>query len=242
MRQINQGLIGALIICGSSFAYAQVEEAGNINGERNIQLAQASGGQVAEYSAVLTELSGLEVYNELRQRQIANQVQELEELRAGIELVPDLERQVPPLLIRMIDGLEEFVELDIPFLADERANRLAELQLIVERTDVNDAEKFRRDLEAWQVENEYGRSVSAYVDELEIDGVMRQVDFLRVGRIALIYQTTDEAAESGAWDPTRNAFVPLGSQHRNSIRQALRMARNQVAPEIVLLPTLPAAQ
>jgi hypothetical protein len=193
----------------------------------------------AEYAAILKTTSGLQVYNSLVERQIQAQQQELEELRAAINEVPDLERQIPPLLVRMVQGLADFIELDLPFLPEERSERLAELQLAVERADVSDAEKFRRVLEAWEVENEYGRTPSSYVGELAIDGNPREVDFLRVGRIALLYQTTDDAGLTGAWDPRINAWVPLGSQHRNSVRQALRMTKNQIAPELVLVPVWP---
>jgi hypothetical protein len=201
--------------------------------------AMAQDDRVAEFDQVLTTTEGLVVYNGLVERQIQTQAQELEELRAAINEVPDLERQIPPLLVRMVDGLADFIALDLPFLAEERAERLAELQLGVERADVSDAEKFRRVLEAWEIENEYGRTPSSYVGQLEIEGNTREVDFLRVGRIALLYQTTDEAGLTGAWDPRINDWVPLGSQHRNSVRQALRMTKNQIAPELMLIPIWP---
>jgi hypothetical protein len=201
--------------------------------------AMAQDERVAEFDQVLTTTEGLVVYNGLVERQIQTQAQELEELRAAINEVPDLERQIPPLLVRMVDGLADFIALDLPFLAEERAERLAELQLGVERADISDAEKFRRVLEAWEIENEYGRTPSSYVGQLEIEGNTREVDFLRVGRIALLYQTTDEAGLTGAWDPRINDWVPLGSQHRNSVRQALRMTKNQIAPELMLIPVWP---
>lgn len=202
-------------------------------------VAQSQDALFEQYEDVLNATAGLEVYNELLERQIQTQQQQLEDLRAAINEVPDLERQIPPLLIRMVEGLEQFIELDLPFLPEERAERLAELQAVVERSDFSDAEKFRRVLEAWEVENEYGRTPSSYIGELQIDGNPREVDFLRIGRVALLYQTTDDAGLTGAWDPRSNNWVPLGSQHRNSVRQALRMTRNQIAPELVLVPVPP---
>jgi hypothetical protein len=109
----------------------------------------------------------------------------------------------------------------------------------MERADVSDAEKFRRVLEAWQIENEYGTSFSTYVGQLQIDGTAREVDFFQLGRVALLYQTTDEEAMTGVWDVETNSWIALGSEHRNSVRQALRMARDQIAPEMVLLPIPP---
>lgn len=245
MRQLTLGFIGALSVCGATLVWAQVEQSADVDTAGNIELAQAAGDEaLAAYDAVLRQLSGLVVYNELRQRQIDNQLQEIEDIRQSIEQVPAIEQQIPPLLVRMVEGLEDFIALDLPFLSDERADGLAELQNVMESTDLSVADKMRRVLDAWAIENEYGRSVAAYQTQLDIDGSgnIRGVDLLRIGRIALIYQTNDDEAVTGAWDPARNQWVELGNEHRNSVRQAVRMARSQIAPEIVLVPVPPSAQ
>ena len=237
MRKNHNRLSAAIILFAPALAMAQTAQDANAP---QIQVAQAAGGNaVAEYEAILKETEGLQVYNQLLERQIAAQQEEMTQLQQAIVEVPEIERQLPPLLIRMVDGLAEFVRLDLPFLTDERQERVANLQLLVERADINDSEKFRRILEAWQIETEYGSGFSTYVGELSIDGQTREVDFLQVGRIALVYQTTDEQASTGVWDAANNTWIPLGSEHRNSVRQALRMARNQIAPELVLLPVPP---
>ena len=243
MRQVTQGFVGALLCVGGSLVYAQLDQGIDVND--GIELAQASGDDaLATYDAVLRQLSGVVIYNELRQRQIDNQLQEIEEIRASLQQVPDIEQQIPPLLVRMVEGLEDFIALDLPFLSPERANGLAELQTVMESPDVSDADKMRRVLDAWAIENEYGRSVAAYQAQLDVDGSgnLRTVDLLRIGRIALIYQTTDDDADTGAWDPARNDWVALGNEHRNSVRQAVRMARSQIAPEVALVPVPPAAE
>lgn len=207
-----------------------------------VAAAQSDSDPVAQYEEVLKQTDGLIVYNDLVTRQLEAQQQELADLQAAIAQVPTLERQVPALLDRMVDGLEEFIRLDVPFYPQERAEGLAELRATLERADVTDADKVRRVLEAWQIEVEYGTNFTTYVGQLEIDGNTREVDFLQVGRIALLYQTTDEEAITGAWDHATKMWVPLGTEHRNSVRQALRMARNQIAPELVLLPVAPPEQ
>jgi hypothetical protein len=194
--------------------------------------------RVAEYRALNKDIDGLVVYNQLLERQIQDQLTEVEAMRMALEQVPELERQIPPLLTRIIAGLEEFVALDLPFQLEERQERIAQLKTIIERTDVTLADKFRRVLEALQIENEYGRDMVAYNGELQIDGVDREVQFLRVGRIALLYQTPD-AEFTGAWDQGTHQWVALGNEHRNSVRNGLRMSRAQVAPDLLLVP-LPA--
>ena len=114
----------------------------------------------------------------------------------------------------MIDGLERFVELDVPFLIGERTERVASLKDLLERSDVTAAEKFRVVMEAWQIENDYARTIYTYTDDLDIGGVTREVDVLQVGRVALLYQTAD-GAQSGAWDQRTRQWVPVGNEYRN---------------------------
>jgi len=141
-------------------------------------------------------------------------------------------------MLRMVDAIEKFVELDVPFLIKERTERIEGLRTMMGRADVTTPEKFRQIMEAYQIENEYGRTIEAYRDTLTIDGKETIVDLLRFGRIALVYQSLDETL-SGRWDQAQRAWIPLDSSHRSSIRQGLRIARKQAAPDLVRLP-LPA--
>jgi hypothetical protein len=214
--------------------------------ERRIQQAQESQDVIdgiveetrdttEEYRAVMKEVDGLIVYNTLLDRQIADQEMELANLRTSIDSVTVIERQILPLLTRMIEGLERFVGADVPFLAEERSERVTGLRDLLGRADVTSAEKFRVVMEAWQIENDYGRTIYAYTGELDIDGTNREVDYLQVGRVTFVYQTPD-GLNQGVWDQSNRAWIPLGSEYRNSIRQGLRLARNQVGPSLLLLP------
>ena len=212
-----------------------------------IRLAQASQGRIdqvvaetrdleAEYRRLLKEIDGLEVYTDYVERQIANQEAELLELRESIDRVSSVERQIMPLMVRMLEGLQRFVELDVPFLVEERTQRLENLRALLERADVSVSEKFRRLTEAFQIENDFGRTIETYQETLVIDDATLEVSILRVGRIGLYYQTGD-ASITGRWDPASGDWVRLGgSEARNQVRQGLRIARKQVAPDLLLLP------
>jgi hypothetical protein len=238
-------LIGALGLLAAAAASAQSlqqvmgAEARRIQAqasqERIDDVVQTTRGITEEYKAVNKEIDGLVVYNTLLDRQIANQNMELDQLRQSIDDVSIIERQILPLMTRMIDGLEQFVELDVPFLQDSRRERVVDLKNLLERSDVTAAEKFRKVMEAWQIENDFGRTIEAYTAELEIDGSNREVDMLRIGRVALLYQTPD-GEESGAWDQNAREWVALGSEFRNQVRAGLRMAKKQTAPDLLLLP------
>jgi hypothetical protein len=202
------------------------------------QPAQAT---VEQFENLLREIRGLQEYNALRERQIGQQEIDIARLQAAIGDVPDLELQLPPLLIRMVDGLREFAELDYPLPAVERTDRINALYALIEDSSVNDAAKLRNILEAWMIEVEYG-SVSnfkLYEGKMPIGNPDRDVDFVSLGRVGLIHQTQDDEALTGAWDYRTSSWVELGTEHRKSVRQVIRMARSQIAPELVLLPTVP---
>jgi hypothetical protein len=243
LTAICAGAVGILLADAAS---AQQLNQVLTQGERRIQLAQESQQRVDnvvnqtrsladQYRQILREIEGLEVYNLLLERQVARQEDQKVQVRESIDQVTVIQRQIVPLMDRMIAGLDQFVALDVPFLEEERRNRVQNLQSLLERQDVSVAEKFRRVMEAYQIENEYGRTIENYKGSLEIDGLVREVDFLRIGRVTLVYQTTDGQSQ-GVWDQGSGQWVALGSEYRNRIRQGLRVARRQIAPELLLLP------
>ena len=107
----------------------------------------------------------------------------------------------------------------------------------MDRSDANPAEKYRKILEAYEIENEYGRTIEAFEGEMGINGETRTVSFLRIGRVALVYQTLD-GAESGAWDKAQNQFVDLNGNFDSELRSALRIAKQQAAPDLLVVPVL----
>jgi hypothetical protein len=103
------------------------------------------------------------------------------------------------------------------------------------RSDVADAERYRRILEAYQVENDFGRTIEAFAGTVQKDGADVPVDFLRIGRIGLIYQTRD-GAEVGAWNHKAGVFEPLDSSYFNWVAEGLRVAKKQSAPQLIRIP------
>jgi hypothetical protein len=241
----------ALIVAGSiSFAaFAQedqtvekvVTEAAKINESaaksqvKIDNIADQIDSKLQQFKALNKEIEGLNVYNSQLQKQIDNQNAEMLALNDAIDEVSVIERQITPLMINMIDGLEQFVALDVPFLAQERAERIAGLRSMMDRADVAPSEKFRRVMEAFQVEMDYGRTLEAYPGLHTIDGTEREVEFLRLGRTALIYQTRD-ASRQGVWNKQTRQWEALDSSYRTQITKGLRMAKKQLAPDLLMLP------
>lgn len=229
-HSLRKSFVLALTVAAGGLGVAQAQDAAPQSG---------STPSLEQYDAVLKDFYGLQTYNSLVERQLQNQQVQLDQLKQSIDQVPDLERQIPALLTKMVDSLSNFVELDLPFKLDERRDRVQKLKAMLENTDVSEAEKARRVLEAWTIESDYGRSYDATTEPLEIAGTVHpEVNILRIGRVALIYQTPD-AKYTGAYDPRTRKWVELGSDYRNQVRQALRMAQHQVAPQLLLLPVTP---
>jgi vacuolar-type H+-ATPase subunit I/STV1 len=190
---------------------------------------------LSEYKTVLKEVEGLKVYNRQLEKQISNQEEEMSQLAVSIDEVTVIERQITPLMLRMIDGLEQFVELDVPFLIGERRARIERLRETMDRADVLVSEKFSQVFRAFQIENDYGRTMETYSSSIEIAGVDRNVDILKVGRIALVYQTPD-GEETGVYNVEEGKFVSVDESFNSSVRQGIRMARQQASIEMLSLP------
>ncbi len=191
---------------------------------------------VNDYRSVTKVVDGLRVYNALLQTQLDNQESEMNALTESISNVALIERQIIPLMIRMVDSLEGFIQLDTPFLMKERTGRIERLREAMERSDVSAAEKFRVVIEAYQIENDYGRTIEAYKGSTEINGNQLEVDFLRIGRVALLYQSVG-GAHTGAWDSTTGAFVSLPPEtYKSQVSDGLKIARKQVAPDLLIVP------
>ncbi|MEH6617045.1 MAG: DUF3450 domain-containing protein [Porticoccus sp.] len=189
-----------------------------------------------DFKQVNKQVEGLQVYNAQLEAQVAHQQQTMADLEASIENAAVMERQITPLTLKMINSLEQFVNLDIPFLLDERHQRVAHLRENLSRADLSAAEKFRQVLEAYKIESEYGTRIDSYTDIVTVGSQDREVNILRVGRIALMYQTTDQQV-TGAWDKKTKQWVELeGSSYRSAVAKGIRMAKKQVAVDILSLP------
>jgi hypothetical protein len=252
MHQLKSGLIAALVTTGTLLGAVAAVQANTLDAVLKVgdaknaaarksqvkidRLADETRDLLSDYKTVTKQIDGLKVYNARLQRQIDNQMRRIGEIDDSIDQVTVIQRQMTPLVIRMIDGLEKFVELDVPFHMEERQQRIAFLRGNLDRSDVSVAEKFRQVLEAYKIESEYGRKIDAYKGSVDIDGTERDVNFFRVGRIALLYQTTDTEI-SGAWDQASRSWVPLErGEYRNAIMKGLRIARKEASIDLLTLP------
>lgn len=231
-------------VCPASTVIAQelesslgVEAATNVDSarsqERVSELAQQAQDLLSEYRAVVRETDGLRVYNDNLQRVVGDQRDEVQSINRQLAGLEETNRGVVPLMLEMIDMLDQIVAADIPFRIDQRRERVTRLRAMMNQAEVTASEKYRRIMEAYQNELEFGRTTEAYPDQLPDTG--QTVNFLRVGRTLLIYQTSDQKV-TGWFNPRTRQYEVLPDDYRLEVRKGLAIARNEKAPDLVVLP------
>ena len=190
------------------------------------------------YARLVGDAESIAAHNALVEHQIGTQQTELAELQAQLNGMDATSAEFPALLERMFSALEQFVASDVPFVdpISDRKARIARLRELMTTEGTSPSERFRRLVEAYQIELEYGRTVSDYKSTLP-DG--REAEFVRVGRVSLLYRTVD-GEESGYWDAAQKQWV-MDNDYNSAVLEALRISRKTIAPDVIEVP-VPAPQ
>lgn len=205
----------------------KTEEAARASQKRVEQLDEETTKMLADYRQMTAEAASLKGYNEQLSLQVKSQEEQMATMAQQVGEIETTSREVLPMMNRMLSTLETFVSLDLPFLAEERDNRIAALKEIMGRADISTSEKYRRLVEAYQIEMEYGRTIEAYEGKIE----EKTVDFLRSGRVALMYQTRD-GKETGYWDAAAKQWK-RDDDYKDAMRAGLKVAKKQAAPDFI---------
>lgn len=204
--------------------------------EKIDKIVEGAQERLIQYRSLLKQIEGLEAYNEQLSTQVAGQLNLIARFDASISQVALIERQMAPLVEKMAASLQDFIELDLPFDFEERQERMAFIQDNLAAADIDVAEKFRQVIEAYQIENTYGRKIDTYQDIVTLNGTEQDVNVLRVGRIAMVCQTKD-ATTSARWDNDNRTWEVLDNvTYRNAIRNGIKMAKKQASIDILTLP------
>ncbi len=240
-------IVGVVLLFAANAASAQegVEEALQVQ-EQSIDASVAVQQRINalddqtremlnEYRTTSSQIQDLIAYNEQLAKLVSTQRVELADFERQFNDLEITKRRILPLIVRMIEVLDEFVGIDMPFLEEERRMRVTELQRLMEKPDVPTSEKYRRVTEAYQVELDYGHTIEAYEGEMTDKGETRTVNFLRFGRLGLYYQTLD-GLEIGFYDKATDEWVELDDEYRQPLDRAIRIARKQLPPDLIRLP------
>ncbi|MCG8324022.1 MAG: DUF3450 domain-containing protein [Thiotrichales bacterium] len=208
----------------------------NITSQERIDaLADETRDIVQEYRSAIRSTDSLKIYNRQLDKLVKNQHEKLASISRQLGNIEETQRDIVPLMLRMIKVLEEFIALDLPFLVEERSSRLAAIKEMMDRPDVTLPDKYRRILQAYQIEMEYGRTIEAYTDSIGLNGQDNTVDVLRIGRLSLLYITLDNR-QAGYWDNDSKSWKTLPDEYLRSIQRGIKIARKQTSPDLFEIP------
>lgn len=219
---------------------AKTHQQGEKNQQRIDRLESDTLELYQEYQQIIRQAETTEAYNRQLQRLVNSQQLELTSLQLQIDSIEDTDQALLPMLVRMVEMLDRFVDNDTPFLQQERQERVERLGGLMDRADVSLAEKYRQILQAYRIEIDYGRTLEAYEGNVQTTQGDRQVTFLRLGRVALYFQSADGQI-SALWQPEQQQWQALSREDAPVLKQAINMARQQVIPDLLNLP-LPTIQ
>jgi len=243
-RTSEQLLCTGVLMLLSTGVYAQVLEssvevetginkAASSSQQRVTRLAQQTADLLAEYRQVVRETESLKIYNDNLEKVVMDQRAEVVSINQQLGGLEATNRGIVPMMLEMIDMLGRIIENDMPFRLEERRARVERLRSMMDQADVTASEKYRRVMEAYQGEMEFGRTTEAYAEALPTTG--QTVDFLRVGRTLLVYQSSDQET-TGWFNPITRDYEDLPDRYRLEVKEGLAIAKNEKAPDLVMLP------
>jgi hypothetical protein len=203
--------------------------------EKINKLFEQSIELLAEYRGVVDETENLKVYNDYLASLVADQQRGIDSLQRQIDGIEGVKRGVVPLMFRMIDSLEKFIELDIPINLEERRARVGRLRDVMSNSNVTTSEQFRQVIEAYQIENEYGSTIRTYQGKLDFQGKEITVDFFNLGRTALVALSLDQSS-AWMWDNDARDWQQLGDEYVGSVLTSVRMANKLLPLDLMKLP------
>lgn len=239
-------LVGALALTGSHLVTADAldnlhkEEArihsAAVKSQNKIDaIYEQTQELLAEYRQVTDETENLKVYNDHVARLVADQEAAIASLQSQIDSIEETKQGIVPLMYNMIDALDKFIDLDIPIHLEERKERVQRLRDLMGRSAISTSEQYRQVLEAYQIENDYGTKIRAYQGKINYQGKEITVDFFHIGRVSFVAQSLD-LKNAWVWNSDLRAWEELSDEYLSSVTKAIRMARNQTAPDLIKLP------
>lgn len=199
------------------------------------KLSDQTQRMLEDYKVTLYKVDNVKAYNKHLSSLITSQKNEMVRMNRQLGEIDDTQQNISPLMIRMVNSLNEFIKLDAPFHQHARSNRVTELLTLMNRSDVSVSEKYRRVMEAYQIEVGYGKTIGAYQGKLTIKDKNITVEYLRIGRVGFYYKTLD-GENLGYWDKKSHSWQVLPSEYEDYVVKALKVAKKHESPDLLMVP------
>ena len=134
-------------------------------GLSTVAQAQDADPAVTEYVGLLDQIQNVKIATEQRQLMTARQKDRIDSLKSQIKTVPATKGAVRGVVTKMVAEIEKVIESDLPFRKEERFARLDRLRSLLASDDTLDADLFRRAMTLYDIEANYGYTISAYTGD-----------------------------------------------------------------------------
>ena len=251
MKKVCVPFFMALLLCGAAGAADEIGEAldASLAAQR---AARESQQRVDKLDAETRALRDKRRAAEWRAQQLADYAGKLEqealereqrraELQAELARTLSTGADLLPLSQRMLEELEAHLARDLPFLQDLRRERLASAKALLADPQRGAAEKFRRVLEAWRSEVEYGYALGAEDAAIDCAGAIGTSIRVHVGRVGY-YCLSADRRQAARWDIASKAWISLDDDSVEQVTRAVAMAREQAPAALLVLPVERGAQ
>lgn len=127
--------------------------------------AQDADAAADTYAGVLDQIQNLKLSTAQRELMTVRQSENIALLQSQIESVPATKSAVRGIVTEMVAEIEKVIESDLPFRKEERFARLDRLRGLVAEEGTLDSDLFRRAMTLYDIEANYGYTISAYTGD-----------------------------------------------------------------------------
>ncbi len=190
---------------------------------------------LAHYDQLEQEKTQLTARKQALEEQVASAKTRIATRQKQLDDIEQIQTSITPLIAGLIEELQQFVTSDLPFLTEERRERIRRLVALRDDPEVTVSEKFRKVMEAMLIEVEYGNTIEVYQETIETGGRQTLVDIFRLGRLALFFQSLDQK-ECGFYNVADSTWQSLPTSYNRTILSAMEIGAKQRPVELLTLP------
>jgi septal ring factor EnvC (AmiA/AmiB activator) len=190
---------------------------------------------IALYEKLQTEQENLKTTRDELNEGIVGTRRRIAQKEKQLAAIEQIRTRIEPFLHESLEALRQQIGEDLPFLPDERRQRVERLAELLQDPEVAISEKYRKVLEAWMVEAEYGNTIEVYQQTIAAENKEMLVNVFRLGRISLFYQTLDHSG-CGFFDAAAGTWRPLPDDYNRTLSTAIDIGTKRKPAELLSLP------
>ncbi|MFP4034323.1 MAG: DUF3450 domain-containing protein [Desulfovermiculus sp.] len=247
-KKVNAFLLGSVLLVAAQLFPLNIWAENRVEKpvEDSIDIRQSTQQQRdkwrEERERLLAQLEELEDQNAKLQKEhdvleqtLGDEQKRRTEKKEQLADIKEISNQIQPFLDELLHTIDIRVSQGLPFLPEERKDRMQDLQEMNADPEVSTSEKYRKIMEALLIEAEYGFTTEVYQEEIPVQGETILVNVFRLGRLNLFYLSLDRES-CGFYNIAEKSWQPLSPVYLRDIRAAVEIATKRRTAELLTLP------